>query len=791
MPAKAEASGNAEYVFSVEDLRRFLEEHRDQLVDTSIEIAKRNGYAPYTTTIRAAWVEAINGVTQSLTVYLAGHLSADRDEPQGPSADIDYRSDPRFADMRRIARLHRSLGITLQLYLGLFAHFRNLYVEILESASPDLPLTGAHLGRVRDFFDEAGLSIASDWNEPNSDRRIRELQERARAVTLDKDRYFAVFESLRNPAFLLGRNRRLVNANQAAVELFLGAAEAGELIYLKSKRRQKQSLQDLVRTITISVDHSDNGLWLDTRSGRRCFDVRTRDLHDTLENTSLGQVILLNDVTSHRRATEQAQQAEQTMSRFLATMSHEIRTPLHSVLGATDLLRSARPGATRPYIDTIESAGKTLLQTLNNVLDYSKLENAAPVPRPQDIHIRSAMRDFRRAASVWARQRSVPFAVDIAEGLADTISLDWSMCQQVLSNLVSNAIRHDDGQGVDLLVESRQNDGTSKLRFAVSDHGPGLTSDDARALSVPYTKLRARNTPGGGAGLGLAIAHHLVEAMGGTMGFALRHPGTVIWFEIPYRVSQTDRNDMLSDGTVFRARQCTQLKCLLIDDDIIGRSVTAEFLTRCGVSVECAASVATAEKMTEAGRYDVVLADYALPDGTGADFVRRFRARGQEARCYALTANVETLLNKTGERDLFDDVLAKPVGRESLTSIVLHGERHASDDDAPPIYTMSKQARLAMQSAFAEQWQDLIAARVLPVNEQSAPALGEKAHRLIGAAAALGLQDIERELRQLERTCRTGGTADAASRQFGVLREDLTSYASWRAFQGLTPDRPR
>ncbi len=791
MPTKADGPESARHVFSIEDLRRFLNERRDQLVDSSIEIAKKNGYAPYTTTIRAAWVEAINGVSQSLTAYLADLCSGADGRPQGPLAENDYRSDPRFADMRRIARLHRSLGITLQLYLGLFAHFRNLYVEVLENAAPPAPLAPDHLGRVRDFFDEAGLSIASDWNEPNSDKRIRELQDRTRAVTLDKDRYFAVFESLRNPAFLLDRNLRLVNANQAAVELFLGAAEAGELIYLKSKRRQKQSLQDLVLTIATAIDQSDDALWLETRSGRRCFDVRTRDLHDSLENTSLGQVILLNDVTSYRRATEQAQQAEQTMSRFLATMSHEIRTPLHSVLGATDLLRSAGSGETGSYVDTIESAGKTLLQTLNNVLDYSKLENAAPVPRPQDIHLRSALKDFRRAASVWARQRAVPFSVDVADRLADTISLDWSMCQQVLSNLVSNAIRHDNGRGVELAVECCEVDWTPMLRFAVSDHGSGLQAEDALALSAPYAKLQPRNTAGGGAGLGLAIAHHLVEAMGGSMGYALRYPGTVIWFEIPYKVSERNRYEAPSNGTPFGTQTCSHLRCLLIDDDIVGRSVTAEFLTGCGVSVENASTLADADRMTEASRYDVILADYALPDGTGADFVRRYRAKGQDARCYALTANVETLLNASDERDLFDDVLAKPVGRGTLTSIVLHGGRHVSDDDAPPVYTMSKRARLAMQSAFAEQWQDLIASRYRPVDDHSAPALGEKAHRLIGAASALGLQDVERELRQLERTCRSGGAADAVSKRLGFLRSDLESYASWRAFQDKTSELPR
>lgn len=189
-------------------------------MDRSIEIAKTNRYAPYTTTIRAAWVEAVISVTETLRDY----LRSESRRPTGPLAETDYGRDPRFSRMRRIARLHRSVGITLPLYLGLLKHFRNVYLEELD----DLPggISPEERARVRDFFDESELSVTVDWHKTPDNHRLRELQERTRAITLDKDRYFAVFESLRNPAFLLDRSRRLVNANQAAAELFLGDAQA-------------------------------------------------------------------------------------------------------------------------------------------------------------------------------------------------------------------------------------------------------------------------------------------------------------------------------------------------------------------------------------------------------------------------------------------------------------------------------------------------------------------------------------------------------------------------------------
>ena len=383
----------------------FLEARLETIVDRSIEIAKLNGYAPFTTTIRAAWVEAIVSVTESLGNYLsAGDVSA-----SGPQATLDYRTDPRFTRMRKIARLHRSLGITLTMYVGLFKHFRNLYIDELSGFPGHLaPLTIEH---VRNFFDETELSISDDWRDSDDTVRLRELQERARAMSLNKDRYHAIFESLRNPAFLLDKSQNLVNANQVAVELFLGDADAGEIIYLRSMRSRKKSLQTVIDHINEATSEPNHLVWLETLCGNRCFDVRRRTLHDAVENIAIGHVVLLNDITEHRRAAERAQKSERGMSRFLATMSHEIRTPLHSVLGATELLRTADSKNADDYLDLIEAAGQTLLQTLNNVLDYSKLRDEPPKPRPVAVNLAAELGSIRpgRRRRPQTRQRAFGF----------------------------------------------------------------------------------------------------------------------------------------------------------------------------------------------------------------------------------------------------------------------------------------------------------------------------------------------------------------------------------------------
>lgn len=759
-------------------LMDFLDTRLDALVDQSIDIAKTNSYAPLTTTIRAAWVEAVVSVTESLGKYLAG----DDDGPDGPLAMKDYAADPRFSRMRRIARQHRSLGITLQMYLGLFKHFRNLFLA--ELARMPGGMTARESIRVRDFFDETELSISADWHDNNDNLRLRELQERSRAIALDKDRYFAVFESLRNAAFLLDHGGRLVNANRAAAELFLGRdAHEGDIIYLRSMRLRKGSLQAVVDRIMERPDTMEDPVWLDTLDGPRCFDVRTRVLHDAVENTALGHVVLLNDVTAHRLCAEEALQSERGMSRFLATMSHEIRTPLHSVLGAVELLRTADAASSETFLDVIEGAGKTLLQTLSNVLNYSKFENDPPVPRPTDTDLFEELRVFSRIATIGRNLARTPLAFEIGADVPRSVHIDWGMIQQVLSNLVSNAQKADNGDGVMVSVRCNPTDeGGETLRFDVRDHGPGLPDHAAAALFRPFENTTARDTGNGGSGLGLAISHHLVEAMSGRIGYENLENGALVWFETPlYRVAAQDpagpRNARQATGKVLLAQSC-----LLIDDDPIGANITAHQLERIGLTVTRAASVEEAKRVAADAEFDVYVVDYLLPDGDGPTLVDHLQARtSRRAKFLALTANVDALVGRsTG----FDDVLAKPAGQVSLSSAIFgSGMRHGPTDtndreDTDSLQGLAPGTVKAMIGIFATNWSDF--RRQLRAPDTARQGLTLAAHRLAGSCAILGLSDLEPALRKLEASGNDDALPLNLAAHLSALDRDLADLPSWR-----------
>lgn len=763
----------------IEALTEFLDQRLETLVDRSIEIAKSNGYAPFTTTIRAAWVEAILSVTESLGNYLDEGTT----QATGPLATLDYAEDPRFARMRLIARQHRSIGITLQMYIGLFKHFRNLYLAELQRMPGGLK--PAEADRVRDFFDETELSISADWTHTNDNKRLRELQERTRKITLDKDRYFAIFESLQNPAFLLDLDGNLVNANQASAELFLGRdVQAGDIIYLRSMRLGKRSLQSVINRIMETEHTSDDPVWLETLDGQRCFDIRMRTLHDAVENMALGRIVLLNDVTLHQKKTEQAQQSEQGMSRFLATMSHEIRTPLHSVLGAAELLRTADPSGAETYLDVIEGAGTALLQTLSNVLDYSKFEKEPPVSRPVETNLFEELRAFGRIAMVGRDESRSRLSFDLDPRVPKSAEIDWGMTQQVLSNLVSNSLKADSGGGVVVAVTRVSGPGDAhRLRIEVRDHGPGIPAEAAGALFRPFERATVRDTGSGGSGLGLAISHYLVEAMGGQIGYENRDTGAAVWFEIPIwdtgHKTHTGRGET-EDAT--GVAEGTRL-CLLVDDDPIGAIVTTRQLERLGLMVTRAASVAEARTYAAAAGFDVFVVDYLLPDGDGPSLVRELRETLHPAARYvAVTANVEALAEHP---EVFDEILAKPVGQTSLSSAIFGsgpGDLAASIADRDRfegLQGLAPKTVAAMIETFSEAWCDFRRNLRSVTGDQPDHELALMAHRLAGSCAVMGLVELEPSLRQLEALCLDENRQFDVAASARALDRDLEEFPTW------------
>lgn len=742
-------------------LAALLEAQCSALVDATLQLARDKGYTDQTSAMRSAWTESAKYINEDLVGYLSHPLRG-----EGIDGRNDYRLDPRFDRLRHVAQRHRDAGVPLELHNGLFKLYRKAYIRHLSAllsdspqpeggAFPALENTQVLLRRLEDFFDELDLAMLAPWAAGSPTDTV--LADSLRRLTRERDQYFAALESLRNPVFIASEDGELVTANRAALQIFLDLSEAGALTYRLALQPHRAELQAIVDDVLATEGSEWNAIWMDTGRGKRCFDIRVRPVEDSSGKLDRRKIILMHDVTEHRQAVQKASEAERTMSLFLGAMSHEIRAPLHSVLGAASLMKGCAHEDIPRMVDLLDASACSLSATLDNVLSFSRFSHQTPQPRPDNIALSDALGDLMRIHSMRARQQGVPLHLEIAPEVPQHVYIDWSMTQQVLSNLVRNALRFDDGRGVRVTVHVH----AQTLVLRVADHGPGLPAAIRDMLTEMPAELRPRVTKDNGAGLGLAISQRMTLALGGRITALDSSDGAVLEVCLPLVPGQDGKQSAPSQ----RHADKLEMACLVVDDDPINAQVTVAMLERLGLSVDYAESIAQAHALcdAEAGAYDFFIVDYRLPDGTGVDFARQLRKDPalRDAPIFLFSANVEWVRQVPADALLFVALLKKPLDAASLAEAIQKGVRPPPPTEL--LEGLSPPVQRRMAEAFAANWSDFLPAVALAASASRDDDIAGRAHKLASGAKIFGLTNISAALLQVEWS-HTDPGADIAAR---------------------------
>ncbi len=227
---------------------------------------------------------------------------------------------------------------------------------------------------------------------------------------------------------------------------------------------------------------------------------------------------MLDDVI---RASRQAEEAAQSKQQFMSTMSHEIRTPLNEVIGITNLLLQGNPREDQmDFIKTLRFSGNHLLTLVNDVLDYNKMESGKIVFEQAHFNLGEFLNDIMRTYSFRSRSKNLDFDIIKGNGLPSEVIGDSIRLNQILSNLLSNALKFTDKGAIHVVVNQLENTGkTVKIEFMVKDSGLGIPKDKQEIIFESFTQASPDTTRHyGGTGLGLAICKKLVELQGGEIG---------------------------------------------------------------------------------------------------------------------------------------------------------------------------------------------------------------------------------------------------------------------------------
>jgi len=376
------------------------------------------------------------------------------------------------------------------------------------------------------------------------------------------------------------------------------------------------------------------------------------------------------------RAKEAAETANRAKSDFLATMSHEIRTPLGAMLGNIELLEvSSLTPSQQEYLNDCKTASQMLLQVINDILEFSKIEAGKLELVNETFSVSSMSRHLVRMFSAGALHKGLELTISLAEDLPAYISGDQQRLRQIIANLLSNAIKFTRQGTVSLEITLEQPPSATTpdkavLRIVVSDTGIGIPCEKQDHVFDSFTQLesfsaRTRN----GTGLGLPICRRLLSLMGGSITVSsVAGEGSVFTVLLPVTICQTSAQAQAQSRTQPPA---SSRRILLADDDERGRTVAQKLLQRRGYRVTTVENGSELLDALQNEAFEIVLTDISMPDMDGTQVARIIRSgerSGIDPRIpiIAMTAHAFT---EDRERFLHAGIsgyLAKPVNLEEL-----------------------------------------------------------------------------------------------------------------------------
>ncbi|TKI08824.1 two-component sensor histidine kinase BarA [Martelella alba] len=405
------------------------------------------------------------------------------------------------------------------------------------------------------------------------------------------------------------------------------------------------------------------------------IDQATSDLRETLEQMEIQNIEL--DLAKKR-----AQEAVRIKSEFLANMSHELRTPLNGVIGFTrQTLKTPLSPTQRDYLQTIERSGNNLLGIINDVLDFSKLEAGKLILEAIPFALRATLDEVVVLLAQTAHEKGLEITINVQRDVPDQVIGDPLRLQQVMTNLLGNAIKFTEQGNIDLRIEKQAADGRQMdLEVQIHDTGIGISERQQSQLFQAFRQADASITRRhGGTGLGLVITQKLIREMGGEIGFRSEvNRGSSFWFHIPLQIKEPDRAGE-PDFSHLRHKRLAY-----VESNSAAAQATLDMLSATPLEVDFSPNL----EQLPAERYDILLIGKPVTQRTSLiDVKRELAEAAKRAGCIILALPSQSMVEAEQIKRMGACAcLAKPISANRFLPLLReHPRPAAASVIVPPV----------------------------------------------------------------------------------------------------------
>ncbi|MCM1251573.1 MAG: response regulator [Clostridium sp.] len=481
-----------------------------------------------------------------------------------------------------------------------------------------------------------------------------------------------------------------------------------DTIYEKEKVRNMPvdyTLEGKIRNLSLTTSYIHN-------DGEKSVVVVIEDVTELNElrdaQTALDKIRKLN--VEYEKAKDEAVRANEAKSLFLSNMSHEIRTPINAVLGMNEMiLRECADEQLLSYAANIKSSGKTLLFLINDILDMSKIESGKMEIVKVEYAIAELIMDLWNVIFLRAQEKGLSLTVLVNETLPGTLYGDDVRIKQIVTNLLTNAVKYTPQGGIEMNVTyENAGEGYLSLIISVKDTGMGIKKEDMGKLFESFQRLdEEKNRNIEGTGLGMNITMSLLKLMDGDMKVESEYgKGSVFTVTIPQRIVSEEPAGSFEDirkkhETGGRTRQqsfeAPGAKVLVVDDNEMNLTVFKSLLKRTKMNIVTANSGKRCLELVQKEHYHMIFMDHMMPEMDGIETLHAMQKLtdypNKETPVIVLTANALSGAREAYLKEGFVDFLTKPIDGDLLEeTIAVYLPRNLIHRKTQPDETTEKEA---------------------------------------------------------------------------------------------------